>query len=124
MYVREHWLTAEEIATYRANPDDLATLALTLCKQLDRAHSRLFAQRRARRWSRTGAAHGGPRTRKRSPGYDADGNLTEKVEPGGRAWRYEWSAVGLLARDEPLRQEIFESIVAHFTASGGHIIID
>jgi hypothetical protein len=29
MYVREHWLTAEEIATYRANP---ATLALTLCK--------------------------------------------------------------------------------------------
>jgi RHS repeat-associated protein len=31
-------------------------------------------------------------------GYDADGNLTEKVEPGGRAWRYEWSAVGMLAR--------------------------
>jgi hypothetical protein len=33
MYAREHWLTAEEIATYRANPDDLATLALSLCKQ-------------------------------------------------------------------------------------------
>jgi YD repeat-containing protein len=84
-----------DVSRQPRRPCDARPLPL---QAIDRSNSRFFAQRRARRWSRTGAAHGGPRTRKRSPGYDADGNLTEKVEPGGRAWRYEWSAVGMLAR--------------------------
>jgi RHS repeat-associated protein len=30
--------------------------------------------------------------------YDREGNLTEKREPDGRTWRYEWNSAGMLAR--------------------------
>ena len=30
--------------------------------------------------------------------YDAEGNLVEKTEPGGRIWRYEWNGAGMMSK--------------------------
>ena len=35
--------------------------------------------------------------------YDAEGNLVEKREPGGRVWRYQWNGSGMQERAAPRR---------------------